>query len=125
MGKPGRPKKNGATPMWMLKRDTIVLYGYQQARGAGEKHSVAIQEAISFLRELEPGIPISATEVKRIVARWRPRHLPYGCFVVKADPTEDPITLPGGYVVRRRFTVCVQPRVEYPRANAAQTPPQQ
>jgi len=124
MSRPGRPKKNGQKPLWMLRRDTIVLYRYLQARAAGEKHSVAVEEAITYLREREPRMPISATEVKRIVARWRPRSLPYGCVVVQPGPGENTITLPGGYVFKIGLTVCVQPRVDYPRANAVETPPQ-
>jgi hypothetical protein len=42
MNKPGRPKKNGQKPMWMLERDTLAIYACGRAREAGEKHSVAV-----------------------------------------------------------------------------------
>ena len=32
----------------MLDRDTVVVYAYSQAREAGEKHSVAISEAVAL-----------------------------------------------------------------------------
>jgi hypothetical protein len=125
MAKRGRPTKNGAKPLWMLRRITKVLRGYQEARATGEKHSVAIKEAIRYLRSEEPWMPISDTEVRRILARWYSSKLPYGCVVVMPGPTENTLTLPGGYVFKIGLTVCMQPRVEYPRANAAQPPAQE
>jgi hypothetical protein len=125
MNKRGRPKKNGMKPLWMLRRITLVLRGYQKAREAGVKHSVAIQEAVRHVRETEPQMPISETEVRRTLARYRSSRLPYGYFVVEPDPTNNTITLPGGRVIKIGLTVCLVPRVDYPRINASQHPSQQ
>jgi hypothetical protein len=66
-------------------------------------------------------MPISKTEVKRILAGWRPTRRPLGLVVIKSDPM-DCIRLPNGQVVRRLFTAAVGPRPLYPRANAAVNP---
>ena len=34
----------------MLERDTVAVYAYGCAREAGEKHSVAITEAVAYVR---------------------------------------------------------------------------
>jgi|SRR5579872_2598172 len=120
--KRGRPKNNGQKPIWTLTRITLALYGYQQARAAGEKHACAVQEAVEYVRKKAPMMPISETEVRRILAQYRSNKLPYGCFVVKPDPANQTIILPRGYVFKVGLTVCVQPRVDYPRANAVETP---
>ncbi len=56
MEKRGRPRKNGEQPIWMLDRVTLVVYAYDQAREAGEKHMAAITEAVEFIRENRPWI---------------------------------------------------------------------
>jgi len=71
MAKRGRPNKNGAKPGWMLFRSFMVLHAYDQARGRGEKRSVAITEAVATVRSLVPEMPISGTEVKRVLAEFR------------------------------------------------------
>jgi len=71
MKKPGRPRKNGMQPMWMLERIILALYAYGRAREAGEKHSVAVSEAVQHVLDRAPQMPISETEVKRTVATWR------------------------------------------------------
>jgi hypothetical protein len=53
-----------------------VLYAFDQARAKGEKYSVAIRESVSFCRQIHPGEPISETEVKRILAEFRPEGVP-------------------------------------------------
>lgn len=119
MSKRGRPSKNGYQPPWMLRRDTYALYGYQQARRAREKHESAIKEAIEFVRKMDAEMPMSETEVKRVLARWAPRQSPVSAYVSKPDPANNTIVLPDGKRVRVVFTVSVRPRTDYPRHNAA------
>ena len=125
MNKRGRPRKNGSKPPWTIRRDTIVLYSYQHAREAGEKHCVAIEEAVAYLRKTEPDMPISNTEVRRILARLRSSRTRRSYFVVKPDATNTiTLTLPWGQVISPGLTACMRPRIDYPRANAASAPPQ-
>jgi len=71
MGKCGRPRKHGVRPGWMIYRATVVLYAYNQVRSAGQKHSVALREAVATVRSLFPTMPISETEAKRILAEFQ------------------------------------------------------
>jgi hypothetical protein len=76
MDKRGRPRKNGAQPGWMLGRVVLVLHAYDRSRSAGNKHSVAILNAVSAVRSYAPHMPISETEVRRILANLRPSSAP-------------------------------------------------
>jgi hypothetical protein len=71
MAKRGRPKKDGLKPGWTLFRNFLVLHAYNQARARGNKHSSAITDAVSAVRPREPGMPISETEVKRVLAEFQ------------------------------------------------------
>jgi hypothetical protein len=71
--KRGRPTKNGVKDVRALSRALAVLYSHDDARARGEKYSAAIRESVTFVRQLHPGMPISETEVKRILAEFRPR----------------------------------------------------
>lgn len=71
MAKRGRPNKDGAKPTWTLLRSVIVLCAYDRARHMGEKHSAAVAAAVSALRSQVPEMPISETEVKRVLAEFR------------------------------------------------------
>jgi hypothetical protein len=122
MKKPGRPRKNGEQPLWMLERDTVAVYAYDEARKAGEKHSVAISEAVKFIRDTNPGMPISETEVKRTLAHWRSKERTSCLFVSKPDPEHNTLILPYGWKVRILYTASVGPRPVYARANAAAKP---
>lgn len=73
MAKRGRPNKNGAKPAWTLLRSVMALCAYDHARHMGEKHSAAIAEAVSALRSQLPEMPISATEVRRVLSEFRSR----------------------------------------------------
>src|SRR5438309_2090070 len=68
MAQRGRPRKNGAKPGGMLGREVIALGAYDEARRRGEKHVVAISEAVSAVRDCDSKMPISETEVRRILA---------------------------------------------------------
>ena len=73
VAKRGRPKKDGLKPGWMLFRSFLVLNAYDQARARGDKHSAAIIEAVSAVRSRIPGMPISETEVRRVLADFQSR----------------------------------------------------
>ena len=113
MEKRGRPRKNGEQPIWMLDRVTLVVYAYDQAREAGEKHMAAITEAVEFIRENRPWMKVSQTEVKRILANWRSKRRPVGLLVTKPDPADCKLTLPDGRIVRRVLGAAFGPRPIY------------
>jgi hypothetical protein len=126
MNKPGRPRKNGQQDMYILERITLALFAYGRARDAGEKHSVAISEAVKYVRETIPAMPISETEVKRIVAGWRSKERPMCLLVTKPGLEHSLIRVPGrdGKWVDARilYTASVGPRPISDRAKAAKKP---
>jgi hypothetical protein len=71
--KPGRPAKHGVKDPRTLSRTLAVLYSFDRARARGEKYSAAIRESVASVRQLHPEMRISETEVKRILAEFRPR----------------------------------------------------
>jgi hypothetical protein len=69
----GQPRKDKDTiEPWQFWRAAIVMWAYDEARMRGEKHSAAIREAVNLFKEHYPDWRISDTEVKRILARFRP-----------------------------------------------------
>ena len=74
--------------MWVLERIVLVVYAYGLARDRGEKYSVAIYEAVKYIRENVPAMRISETEVRRILAAWRPKRSP-SCLVVRKSQTTE------------------------------------
>lgn len=119
MKKSGRPRTT-KQPFWMLERVTRVVFAYQRARSTGEKHTVAIQAAIDYVRDTMPKVRISETGVKRILAKWCPEA---GLNALSVSvPTSDNrlITLPNGLIFRVRFTAHLGPRTNYARANAVE-----
>ncbi len=129
MRKAGRPRKNGLQPVWVLQRVTLALFAYERAREAGEKHCVAVSEAVKYIRKIAPTMRISETEVRRIVAYWRPRGATK-CLLVREPRLEENTILAlaknDGVVsfVNRRvlYTAYSGPRPIYSRANAATKP---
>jgi len=89
----GRPPTGGTQPGWMLFRTLIALESYDRARQAGLLYVKAIKKAISAVQEACPGMRMSATEVKRVTAMYRPKctqhHLTgntfSGCVVTKGE----------------------------------------
>jgi hypothetical protein len=70
----GRPqKKKDSVEPWQFARTAQVTCAYDEARERGEKHSVAVREAVEFVKRRNPEMPISETEVRRILASCRPR----------------------------------------------------
>jgi len=70
----GRPRKKKDTIQpWQFGRAVHVMSAYDESRERGDKHSVAILHAVDLVKRRNPEMPISQTEVKRILAAWRPR----------------------------------------------------
>jgi hypothetical protein len=46
---------------------------YDKARERGEKHTASMKEAVDYVRQHEPKMPISITTVRRILAEFRPK----------------------------------------------------
>ena len=63
----------GTIAFWQFGRAAMAMCAYDQARERGEKHSVAVREAVDFVKQRDPGMSISETEVKRTLAASRPR----------------------------------------------------
>ncbi len=74
--KRGRPRKKEDTIQpWQFARAALAMCAYDEARAKGEKHSVAVAQATYFVKKRHPEMRISETEVKRILATWRPRNV--------------------------------------------------
>ena len=71
---PGRPKKEkGLIELWRFGRAGVVRFAYDEARRRGEKHSAAIICAVEYIRQHYPKMPISETEVRRVLANFQPK----------------------------------------------------
>jgi hypothetical protein len=64
-------------------------------------------------------MPISETEVKRILAERRSSHSASVLSVVIPDPGKDTRSSPDGRTYKILFRAYREPRPSYPRANAA------
>jgi len=142
MTKRGRPNKHGVRPGWMLLRSVMVLNAYDQARASGDKHSAAVTEAVSAVRSRTPGMPISETEVKRVLAEFQSRDSE-GSWVISAGivqgpeldtwfdnlewiATKSPLKLGAPHLPDYRskpnqvstLSIQIGPRPHYPRSNA-------
>ena len=69
----GRPKKEDTIKFWRFCRAGMVMSAYDEARASGEKHSVAVTQAVDYVSHRCSEMPISETEVKRTLAIFRPR----------------------------------------------------
>lgn len=85
MAKKGRPRTNGRKPGWVLGRAMIAIEAYDRARCAGDKHWFAVRAAVEAVRIEFPGIAISETEVKRVLADLRPKNASDALLVTKQD----------------------------------------
>jgi hypothetical protein len=115
----GRPRKNGLQPHWMWERASLVLFAYDRSRNLGNKHSTAVIEAVTFVREQNPQMPISESEVKRILARLRSKDAKLTPIVTAPAPGCETKTLPNGRILRVKFKVSLGPCPIYPRINAS------
>ena len=70
----GRPQKEeGREEFWRFVRAGMIISVYDEARKNNEKHSVAVTQAVEYLRQHQPEMPVSDTVVKRTLATFRPR----------------------------------------------------
>jgi hypothetical protein len=89
MAKPGRPNKNGVKPGWTLFRSFLALHAYGRARTRGDKHSNAISAAVLAVRSWAPGMPISETEVRRVIAEFQSKD-PEECWITTVGVVQGP-----------------------------------
>jgi hypothetical protein len=70
----GRPKKEeGNVEFWRFVRAGMIVYAYNEARKRKQKHSAAVTEAVAYIRQHQPEMPVSETVVKRALATFRSR----------------------------------------------------
>ncbi len=69
--KRGRPKTNGVRDGSVLQRETLALKAHDEARRAGEKYEIALDMMVEAVHRWRPEMPMSRTEAKRILAKWR------------------------------------------------------
>jgi hypothetical protein len=100
MAQRGRPKMSGGQKMY---RDLTVVSSYNESRRAGEKHSSAVANAVAEVRKQFPGVKISETEVKRVLATYQPKGYAVTFIATKT---------------RTGFTLNFGARPEYTRINA-------
>ena len=123
MGKRGRPRRHGLQPGWMFHRCCLVLHAYNEARSSPLKHSSAVTEAVATVKKTWPDVPISETEVKRILAKFQPKGIPVAFRVKKVSDSETPLPpavcelmgVPAGSKMKTTLTFGFGPRPDYPR----------
>jgi hypothetical protein len=70
----GRPKKEeGTIELWRFVRAGSIISAYDEARESSQKHSAAITQAVEYIRQHQPEMPVSETVVKRTLATFRSR----------------------------------------------------
>lgn len=118
MAKRGRPKGSQPGPFLMM-RGTLAMWGYEEARRKGEKHETALQEGVKRVQNYAPEMPISETEVRRVVREFRPAGSPNGLTVGEPPEGHRTFKQPDGREFPVLCTVYSGLRIEYPRANKA------
>jgi hypothetical protein len=72
--KPGRPrKKEGRIELWQFARAAMVSCAYDADRVRGAKHSVAVRQAVDYVKRYDSKMAISESGVRRILANSRPQ----------------------------------------------------
>jgi hypothetical protein len=110
----GRPGKNGVKPFWVLHRTMVGLCAYDKARSRGEKYEQALKAAVEEVRQIFPEMPMSETEMKRVLAEFRPKELELTFLVSESDNT---VTLEGRKC-QRAWDIRIGPQPDFPRHNA-------
>lgn len=122
----GRPRKNGTQPPWMFGRRMLAIHSYRTARSSGDKHSCAVTEAVAAVKKTWPGMRISETEVKRILAECQPKGAQLAFKVTKNSQSPPHLTpevrkvlgIPDLSRMKNRFTFGFGPRRKYCHVNA-------
>jgi len=105
----------------MFLRACVVIYAYNEARSSGLKHSSAVTEAVATVKKVYPGMPISETEVKRVLANFQPKGVAEAFKVTRTSEQSLPPAITGlmGVLQDSRkktiFAFGFGPRPEYPR----------
>jgi len=86
MARPGRPSKEGKKDSTALLRAMIALCAYDQARQARTKYDPAVESAIEAVRHALPEVAMSNSEMKRVLAAFRPRSHDEVLLVERTDP---------------------------------------
>ncbi len=115
MAQRGRPRKNGERDGWALHRAAVALCAYDQARLAGEKYSEGLQAGVKAVRQEFPGMPMSETQMKRILVEFRPKG---SVQVLLVDENANAVTL-DGRKLRRAWDLRFGAQPNYPRHNAS------
>jgi hypothetical protein len=110
----GRPKKNGVKDPGHLLRLGIAICAYDKARLAGEKYSVALQAAVEAVRLQIPGTSMSETEMKRILAEFRPHSMETTLVFEESD---NRVSI-NGVKHQRAWALRIGETPDYPRHNA-------
>jgi hypothetical protein len=85
----GRPRKEkDKIEPWQFTRASLAMCAYDEARGRDEKHSVAVADAVGFVKQRHPEMKISEAEVRRVLASLRPRNAGTILRVEQPIPTE-------------------------------------
>jgi hypothetical protein len=97
-------------------RAIVGLTGYEKARASGEKYSEALKAGIAAVRQEIPHMPMSETELKRVLAEFRSDTLESTLLVTESDNT----VTPEGRKCTKAWALCIGPPPLYPRHNARQ-----
>ena len=63
---------SGARQGWTLVRAFTIIEGFGRSRAAGQKYEIALLEAVNEARKRFPKMPVSVTEVKRVLKEFYP-----------------------------------------------------
>ena len=117
MAKVGRPRKNGVKPPSELSRVIVGLCGYDKARRAGEKYEASLDAGVEEVKRHYPKSKMSRTEMKRILAKYRPRT---GLLASLLVGEGDNFLLTEGRMTASVWEARIGPRPVYPQSNAVQ-----
>jgi hypothetical protein len=96
--KRGRPRtKEGVIPCWRFFRIGAVLSHFETERKSGQKHSLAVADTVQFLKQREPGLPISETEVKRTLAKMWPKNAETVGHFERSNTNEEDVAFNGSF----------------------------
>jgi hypothetical protein len=98
----------------MLHRIAVGLLGYDEARSSGEKYAEGLKAAVAKVREEFPDIPMSETEMKRILAEFRSTELELTLLFSESENTVTAL----GRKCKKPWQMSIGPQPEYPRHNA-------
>ena len=120
----GRPRRiKGTISFWNFQRAGIVMSLFDEVRKKDQKRNCAIAQTVELIKQRNPELRISETEVKRILAAWRPKGshtiLHLECVMPNQEQLakqSDPLaTVPSKTVTVYRMSFDERPN--YPRFN--------